>query len=157
MKSFRLPMTGGCLCARHRYQIDQPPLTLYACHCTDCQTQSTSAFGLSMPVPRAAVSGTLEGLGHHVRHTAAGRTVTGWFCAACGTRLFNEPSRNPLILNIKPGTLDDTAWLRPVGHLWLADAQPWFQPPADALCYAGQPDGFDALFERFGAVRGAAG
>jgi hypothetical protein len=38
-------MTGGCQCGRVRYR--------YACHCRECQKQSASAFGLSVPVPSA--------------------------------------------------------------------------------------------------------
>lgn len=73
------------------------------------------------------------------------------YCVECGIRLFHEPARNPKIVNVKPGTLDDTSWVRPMGHLWLGSAQPWFEPPLDALRYSGQPDSFDALFKRFGA------
>ena len=82
---------------------------------------------------------------------ANGRTVKISFCSDCGVRLFHEPARNPKIVNVKPGTLDDTAWVRPMGHLWLDSAQPWFTPPSDALHYAGQPDSFDDLFARFDA------
>jgi len=46
------PYTGGCQCGQIRYEIRAEPLTLYACHCKECQT---SAFGMSMPVPRDAV------------------------------------------------------------------------------------------------------
>ncbi len=35
-------------CGNIRYRINGEPLTLYACHCLDCQAQSSSAFGLSM-------------------------------------------------------------------------------------------------------------
>ncbi|MBW4535755.1 MAG: GFA family protein [Pleurocapsa minor HA4230-MV1] len=49
------PYTGGCQCGQIRYEIQAEPLTLYACHCKECQKQSSSAFGMSMPVPRDAV------------------------------------------------------------------------------------------------------
>jgi hypothetical protein len=51
----RLPQAGGCQCGAVRYEIAAAPLTLYACHCAECQRQSGSAFGLSMPVPAGAV------------------------------------------------------------------------------------------------------
>ena len=38
---------GSCECKSIRYQYSGDPLTCYACHCTDCQTSSGSAFGLS--------------------------------------------------------------------------------------------------------------
>ena len=46
------PYTGGCLCGEIRYRLSAEPLVLYACHCTDCQRQSATAFNLSMPVAR---------------------------------------------------------------------------------------------------------
>lgn len=147
-----LPMDGGCMCRRHRYRISALPLTLYACHCTDCQTQSGSAFGLSMSVERTAFEigggepGTVE------RPADSGRIVRARFCTACGTRLFHEPSRAPHTVNIKAGTLDDTTWVRPVAHIWLKSAQPWFVPPADTLQCEGQPEDREALNARFRAL-----
>ncbi len=41
---------GGCECKSTQYKFTGEPLTCYACHCTDCQTSSGSAFGLSMIV-----------------------------------------------------------------------------------------------------------
>ena len=146
---FALPMRGGCQCGRHRYEITAAPLTLYACHCTDCQTHAGSLLGMSMPVPRDGLHADLDALASWTKTAANGRTVKISFCADCGVRLFHEPARNPKIVNVKPGTLDDTAWVRPMGHLWLDSAQPWFSPPVDALHYAGQPDSFDDLFARF--------
>ncbi len=40
--------SGGCECKSVRYQFQGEPMTCYACHCTDCQTASGSAFALSM-------------------------------------------------------------------------------------------------------------
>ena len=41
------PYTGRCFCEAVQYRITEEPLTFYACHCTDCQKRSGSAFGLS--------------------------------------------------------------------------------------------------------------
>ena len=43
---------GGCLCGAVRYRFAGSPLAFYVCHCTDCQKQTGSAFGLSMIVKR---------------------------------------------------------------------------------------------------------
>ena len=43
----RLPLTGGCQCGGVRYEIKAAAkLSLYVCHCTECQRQSGSAFSL---------------------------------------------------------------------------------------------------------------
>jgi hypothetical protein len=104
-----------------------------------------------MPVARTAlaVTGTTA---RHARVNAAGRVVEGHFCPGCGTRLYHAPSRNPAIYNLKPGTLDDTRWLRPVAHLWTASAQAGTALPPDALRYTGQPENFDAIYEAWTQV-----
>ncbi len=144
-----LPYAGGCQCRQVRYEIRAEPLTLYACHCKECQKQSASAFGLSMPVPKEAVvilNGKLA-LWQRVFHS--GRKVSCLFCEYCGTRLFHNPLRNPAITNVKPGTLDDTSWLKPVGHLWIQSAQKWIAISPKTLNYETQPVDFTPLFERF--------
>jgi hypothetical protein len=102
-----------------------------------------------MPVDRAEV--TWQGPEPAVwsRRAASGRDVGALFCPGCGTRLAHVPERDPSVLNFKPGTLDDTAWLRPVAHLWLDSAQPWVRIPCDALQYRRQPDDFAPIAERF--------
>ena len=141
--------TGGCQCGQVRYELSAKPITLYACHCRDCQKQSASAFGMSMPVPREALV-ILKGQPKQWRRSSnSGREVICFFCGNCGTRLFHNPSRNPKITNIKPGTLDDTSWLSPAGHLWTGSAQGWVTISGQALCYEAQPQDFTALIEKF--------
>ena len=141
-----LPLHGGCQCGHVRYCITEPPLVLYACHCTECQRQSASAFGMSMAVERDALSVDWSRCGTWERVGASGRKVACRFCRLCGARLFHEPARNPAIVNIKPGSLDDVSWLQPVGHLWTTSKQPWVGVPEGVLAYDGQPEDFEDLF-----------
>jgi hypothetical protein len=143
------PYTGGCQCGQIRYEIRAEPLTLYVCHCKECQKQSASAFGMSMPVPRAAVV-ILQGQPKQWQRVGdSGRQVSCFFCGECGTRLFHQPSRNAEITNIKPGTLDDTRWLRPVGHVWTRSSQEWVILNEQMLNYDTQPSDYTQLFEHF--------
>jgi len=140
-----LPMTGRCQCGKVTYQITDMPLTLYACHCTECQKQTSSAYGMSMPVPRTGFSVTGE-LAYWERASDDGNKVNCAFCPSCGTRIFHEPSRNKAIINVKPGTLDNTKWLKPVGHLWTDSAQPGSKIPDNVLIFNNQPESFERLF-----------
>ena len=143
------PYSGGCQCGQIRYEIRAEPLTLYACHCEECQKQSSSAFGLSMPVPRAAVV-ILQGQPKQWKRVSdSGREVSCLFCGECGTRLFHNPARNAKITNVKAGTLDDTSWLKPVGNLWTQSSQKWVILSDEILNYEAQPSDFSPLFERF--------
>jgi len=133
------PYTGGCQCGAVRYVLTGEPLTLYACHCTDCQTRTGTAFGLSLFMRRDAL--TVE-KGEAVLFEMAlsgGRRVRRRSCAACGIRLWGEPVKLPDTVVVQAGTLDDTSWLRPVAHIWTRSAQPWMQFPADAVKFDMQP------------------
>jgi hypothetical protein len=135
----QLPLTGGCQCKALRYAIDAAPLSLYACHCTDCQKQSASAFALSMLVPRNAVRITEGEPREWMRRADSGRTMSCMFCPQCGTRVFHLPHGDPEITVIKPGTLDDTSWFNPIGHIWTRSAQRWVNIPSDTVNYEAQP------------------
>ncbi|HZR83956.1 MAG TPA: GFA family protein [Candidatus Binatia bacterium] len=146
-----LPLAGGCQCGAVRYEIAEAPITLYACHCTECQRQSSSAFGMSMPVPRSGFAVTRGEPALWQRAGDSGRVVRCAFCPTCGTRLFHMPERNPAIVNVKPGTLDDTRWLEPVGHLWTRSRQRWISVPAGAVVFEGQPPDFSPLYQAWTA------
>ncbi len=139
------PYAGGCLCGAVRYSVRAKPLTLYACHCTDCQRRTGSAFALSMVVPRAAV--VLE-QGNPTDYRVAmpdGRVKTGRACAQCSTRLWGEPVKAPDIAIVQPGTLDDTSWVRPVAHIWTRSAQPGTAFAPDAVKFEKMAGSFAEL------------
>jgi hypothetical protein len=132
------PQRGTCLCGAVEYRLIEDPLTLYACHCTDCQRQTGSSFALSMIVRREAlevVSGQLE---QYSVELADGRVKQAHFCSRCSTRLWG-PSSVARLAVLEPGTLDDTSWLNPVGHIWTRSAQPWVVIPDSELSFSEQP------------------
>jgi len=135
---------GGCQCGAVRYRITGWPLTLYCCHCSECQRQSSSAFGMSMRVARADVEIDLDVLAQWVRDTGKPTEAHGRFCPKCGVRIMHDRPGSEAV-TIKAGTLDDTSWLQPVGHIWTASAQPWMAIPGDTLNYERQPENYDDL------------
>jgi hypothetical protein len=145
-------MTGGCPCRAIRYQITSFPLLLYTCNCTDCQRASGSAFALNMPVA-ARDFHILQGEPKGWRHTSpTGIAVISWFCGDCGGRLYGDRAGREAIVNLRAGTLDDTAWLVPVAHMYTRSAQPWVAPAANAECHEIGPDDFRPLAERWRAM-----
>ena len=102
-----LPLDGGCQCGAARYSLAAQPLTLYACHCTECQRQSGSAFGLSMLAPRAdfsVLAGAPVAWNRPGERTASGKPATCWHCPACGVRMFIFPERAPdLVIKVPLG------------------------------------------------------
>ena len=149
----KLPMRGGCQCGAIRYEISEKPLTLYCCHCTNCQAQSSSAFGMSMLVPREGFKFLKGGptAFEIKKESTAKKPKMGLFGDKCGTRIANDTQGNPS-LSVKAGTLDDRDKLRPVGHIWVKSAQDWVVLHEDDLIYEEAPDdGYYALMERWAA------
>jgi hypothetical protein len=99
-----------------------------ACHCKECQRQSGSAFGMSMPVKKDSL--TVTGLTKQATRIAdSGNEVTGVFCPECGVRIYHALKSAPDVVSLKPGTLDDTSWLRPSAFIWMKSAQGWVPVP----------------------------
>jgi hypothetical protein len=143
---------GGCLCGSIRYRIAARPLTLTACHCTDCQTTSGSAFGMSLLLLERDFE-MVAGRAHRFTKTFGddGRSKHALGCRACLTRVWTEFSAFPQVMNVKPGTLDDTRGLDPVAHTWLRSAQPWVSIPDGAMRFDGQPVDYAPLVAAFAA------
>jgi hypothetical protein len=135
------PQSGGCQCGAVRYEITGPPKVVYACHCTECQRQSGSAFAMAAVIPQEHFRITNGTPAMFVRRTSSTKTMECWFCQACGTRLYHLPGGAAYPnRNIKPGTLDDASWLVPTIHFWTRSAQPWVRIPEDTVRYETQPE-----------------
>lgn len=131
---------GSCLCGAVRYLLRGEPLTVYACHCTDCQRRTGTAFALSMPVRRESVELVQGEPATYSASLADGRTKNGRMCSLCGTRLWGEPAKNKAILVIQPGNTDNSSQFRPVAHQWTVSALPWIVFPPGVTLYPTQPD-----------------
>ena len=148
--------TGGCQCGAVRYRLRDEPLMLYACHCTDCQKQSASAFGLSLIVATGDlefVAGE-ELLKRWETQGEDGAPKPGYFCAHCGTRLYHGDLARDSQVSVKGGSLDRTDDLEPIAHIWLRSAQPWIEIDRQAVaCFDTEPDDRMDLRQRWRARR----
>ncbi|HVY51890.1 MAG TPA: GFA family protein [Devosia sp.] len=151
MKLPQFPVDGGCQCGAVRYRLKAAPLGVYACHCKDCQRFSGTTHTISMVV-RAGdaelMAGALTGFD---KAADSGRTVRMLGCAQCGTKIWNEPLSSAGLLIVKPGTLDDASWARPVGNIWTDRALPWVQIDWSQPHFPRQPPDRQPLFDAYAA------
>ncbi|MDN3568758.1 GFA family protein [Paeniroseomonas aquatica] len=140
----KLPLIGGCVCGAVRYEVTHKPTRVYACHCTDCQRVTTSAFSIGVSVPGEAFRVTgkeLQPVPGGI--TEGGRAKTRWVCPDCGiwicggVKVGTEPP--DYTRHVRGGTLDDTSWLRPTLHFFARSKQPWVILPEDATVYEAAP------------------
>jgi hypothetical protein len=142
--------SGSCQCGTIQYSIDCEPLVAYCCHCTDCQKQSSSAFGISVWFPAAKFSLSSGELSIWKTRADSGRVKECAFCADCGSRIYHAFPDDPDIFSIKGGTLDKIDGIPPVGHIWTRSAQPWMRKSLDEKrCYETEPDTFDKMLSQF--------
>ncbi|KAK4245365.1 Mss4-like protein [Corynascus novoguineensis] len=113
-------MEASCQCGAVSFKTPLPkPLALYICHCSECQRQTSSAFGTSAIFPRFPLPDT-ELLSCYKRPTALGDTLFCYFCKRCGTRLLHTiPGKN--VVSVKGGCIEGLDWKSAI-HIWTKSA-----------------------------------
>lgn len=118
------PVEGGCQCGAVRYRLKASPLSVYNCHCKDCQRFSGAGWSMSMIVRDEDVEVLSGETARYDRKADSGNVVAMHFCAHCHGWMWNIPA----ILGIRvmrAGTLDDMDWARPVGNIWTDSKAAW--------------------------------
>jgi hypothetical protein len=118
------PYTGGCQCGSVGYVVTAEPIRVSACHCTECQRQSGSAFAMSMLLKKDSLTAK-----QFTRIADSGNELTCVFCPGCGVRIYHALQSAPDLLALKPGTLAGTNWLRPDSFIWMKSSQGWVPVP----------------------------
>jgi hypothetical protein len=132
--------TGRCQCGEIRYESVGDVVALYVCHCSECQKQSASAFGMSLEVPSAGLRVTRGTPKFWGRGTDTGKRIRCAFCPNCGSRLWHESAGPAETLTIKAGSLDEPVDISTAIHIWTCRALPGTIIPAGARKYAKEPD-----------------
>lgn len=130
---------GGCLCGAVRYRLtEQFRMRPYACHCTDCQSRTGSAFSEHMLVGEGDIH--IEGetdIGRFTQPSGALSRIIG--CPVCKTRIYAANDERPGMASLRCGTLDRSAEIVPAAHIWVRSKQPWIVVPEGATVMEEQP------------------
>jgi len=148
----KLPITGGCSCGALRYEISEPPLMIYNCHCTNCQKISGSPFATPMTIKETSLTFTWGKPARVNWVSDAGNERYGLFCGACGSRICNGQVRSSGTFSLRTGTLDDTSWVKPAGDIWTRSAQPWVKFVDGGALTEKQPTDYRPFVEGFAAL-----
>lgn len=141
---------GGCACKTVSYQFSGEPLTCFACHCTDCQTSSGSAFALSMIVNSndfKVIGGqqSIKVIEHNSTDVNNGTGVKRHDCGKCNTALWFSAETYPEMTALVPGTFNDSTWFAPIAHQWVGSAQAWVTLSGSAKLYDKSADMADLM------------
>ncbi len=118
-----MALTGGCLCARVRYECEAEPLWVCHCHCEMCRRHSGAPVGTFVGFP----AGSVRWLGGELTRYRSSKDVERSFCPACGSSIgFHRVHETSLAL----GSFDDPSAF-PItgmctGHVFYKDRIGWF-------------------------------
>ena len=120
-----MPITGGCLCGKVRYQIAvEAPLAVRQCWCRVCQYLSAGGGTVNAIFPKAAITVSGE-TAVYASIADSGAPMRRTFCPTCGTPLFSEAEPRPHRIIVRVGTLDNPELGRPESVIWTRSAPRW--------------------------------
>jgi hypothetical protein len=124
--------TGGCLCGRVRFELDEPAREAGYCHCTRCQGRTGSAVSAQAQIDGASFR-LLEGeeFVKAWRHPDGGFEKS--FCRECGAHLFARNPDDPSQMSVRMSAFDGDPGVRPSFRVQVAYAAAWESIPDDGL------------------------
>jgi hypothetical protein len=118
------PLTGGCLCGGVRYRIAGRRRNVIVCHCENCRrTHGHAAAYTSL---RQADLELLQQQTLRWYHDESPDTWRG-FCDRCGASLFWDKRDGRGRISVAAGTLDDSAELETIGHVFVSEAGHYYR------------------------------
>ena len=143
-------LEGGCICGRVRYRVSEAQVVLM-CHCRNCQQRTGSAYSLAMLTLRKDFALTSGDTLSRDLPGGSGALHRQHVCPECLTRTHTEMMAYPDIINVRPGTLDDAAAVKPIAQIWTSLAQPWAIAPG-VRAYEENPTDVEALAKAWRAA-----
>ena len=90
--SVAFPLHGSCACGEVKYTLNASPLIIHCCHCTECQVQTGSAFGINGIVEHFNVSYTANEPERVHLPGASGKGQSAARCGKCKTIIWSTYS-----------------------------------------------------------------
>ena len=120
-----MKVTGQCHCGAIRYEAEVDPARVSACHCTDCQRLSGSAYRVTVGTPKEMFR-LLKGTPKiYVKTADSGNKRASAFCDNCGSPIYSSAISDPPMYSLRVGCLDQGAQLPPVKQIWCRSSLGW--------------------------------
>jgi hypothetical protein len=124
-------INGGCGCGAVRFEITEPFVSAFYCHCTRCQRRTGTAAAASARVRPGSfriVAGE-----EHLRSWSPEGGFDKVFCDLCGSALLAQSPDDPDVVAVRLGAVDGDPGIRPAWRQFVAYAAPWEPLPDDGL------------------------
>jgi hypothetical protein len=123
-----MKVDGRCFCGFVTYIAEVDPAKVCACHCTDCQTLSNSAFRVTVPAEPGTFRLLSGDLKTHIKTADSGNRRALAFCPNCGTSIYSAPvesNSRDSYFGLRVGPITQRNQLRPRIQYWVSSKQPW--------------------------------
>ena len=114
--------TGGCLCGGVRYGVSGPLRSIVYCHCSQCR-RTSGHFVAATAVAKDALVVVAD---NSLEWFASSEFASRGFCRRCGSSLFRLPKAEDHV-SIMAGTLDESAGLKAVEHIYARDKGDYYK------------------------------
>jgi hypothetical protein len=124
-------LSGTCGCGAVRFEITEPLLTAFYCHCSRCQKRTGTAAQASVRAAPGSVAVTAGE--EHLRDWRPPGGMAKTFCGRCGSHLFARDAETGTIGAVRMSAIDGDPGVRPEYRQFVAYAAAWEPIPDDGL------------------------
>lgn len=131
-------MEGGCACGKVRYRLERSPMFVHCCHCTNCQTETGSAFVINALIEAQCVTSLGEPPVAVLTPSESGKGQQIWRCGACHVAVWsNYGGAVDRLRFVRVGTLDEPGAVPPDVHIYTRSKLDWVVLPEGAMAVEG--------------------
>ena len=122
-----MKISGACHCGFIALEGEADPERVNICHCTDCQTRTGSAFGVSVAVPGNAFKMTGQPTTYLKTTAESGKPRLQAFCPKCGSQIYSTTPGDGVQPSyaVRVGMLAQRDQLIPKRQNWFRSARSW--------------------------------
>jgi hypothetical protein len=114
---------GQCNCGAVRYTANGEVQTIVNCHCNMCRSINGAAFSTYVVVKLAELS--VDPNDDNLSRYRPTDNATKYFCASCGTPIFNTNEKYPGAAMLHFGTLTSYSSLTPSANIFCTSKLHW--------------------------------
>jgi len=120
--------TGSCYCKEIKYEIDlasPDDARTSLCHCKNCKKFFGAPFGITVKIPKKALTITTGKPTVHVADNGSGVSIHREFCGTCGSGILEFGENAGDFTYIMYGSLDEPEELPPKGEFFCKSRDGW--------------------------------
>ena len=120
-------ISGACHCGAITIEGEADPERVSVCHCTDCQSRTGSAFGVSVQVPGSTFKMTGKPTTYVKMTAESGNPRLQAFCPTCGSSIYSTTpgEGQQATYMVRVGILRQSNELAPKRQNWFRSARNW--------------------------------